>query len=145
MIKKTSLALVIAALAAIGLAACGGSSSSSSSTPSSATATTGGSSGGGGSSSAVDISADPSGQIAYEQKSVSAKAGDVSVNFTNMSSTTHDVCVQSSSGQQIGCTDQISGSNTSHDFGNLKAGTYTFYCSVDSHEAAGMKGTLTVK
>ena len=28
---------------------------------------------------------------------------------------------------------------------NLKPGTYTFYCSVDGHEAAGMKGTLTVK
>jgi uncharacterized cupredoxin-like copper-binding protein len=27
----------------------------------------------------------------------------------------------------------------------LKPGTYTFYCSVDGHEAAGMKGTLTVK
>jgi len=27
----------------------------------------------------------------------------------------------------------------------LKPGTYTFYCSVDGHEAAGMKGTLTIK
>jgi uncharacterized cupredoxin-like copper-binding protein len=27
---------------------------------------------------------------------------------------------------------------------DLKAGTYTFYCSVPGHEAAGMKGTLTV-
>jgi len=27
----------------------------------------------------------------------------------------------------------------------LKAGTYTFYCPVDGHKAAGMKGTLTVK
>jgi uncharacterized cupredoxin-like copper-binding protein len=27
----------------------------------------------------------------------------------------------------------------------LKAGQYTFYCSVDGHEAAGMTGTLTVK
>jgi uncharacterized cupredoxin-like copper-binding protein len=27
----------------------------------------------------------------------------------------------------------------------LKPGKYTFYCPVDGHEAAGMKGTLTVK
>jgi uncharacterized cupredoxin-like copper-binding protein len=26
----------------------------------------------------------------------------------------------------------------------LKAGTYTFYCSVPGHEQAGMRGTLTV-
>lgn len=28
---------------------------------------------------------------------------------------------------------------------DLKAGTYTFYCTVPGHEAQGMKGTLTVK
>jgi uncharacterized cupredoxin-like copper-binding protein len=27
----------------------------------------------------------------------------------------------------------------------LKKGTYTFYCPVDGHRAAGMKGTLTVR
>jgi uncharacterized cupredoxin-like copper-binding protein len=28
---------------------------------------------------------------------------------------------------------------------DLKAGKYEFYCPVDGHEQAGMKGTLTVK
>jgi uncharacterized cupredoxin-like copper-binding protein len=27
---------------------------------------------------------------------------------------------------------------------NLKAGTYTFFCSVPGHRAGGMMGTLTV-
>ena len=39
----------------------------------------------------------------------------------------------------------ISDGGTSTVTENLKPGTYTFYCSVDGHEAAGMKGTLTVK
>jgi uncharacterized cupredoxin-like copper-binding protein len=28
---------------------------------------------------------------------------------------------------------------------HLKPGTYSYYCPVDGHEAAGMKGTLTVQ
>jgi uncharacterized cupredoxin-like copper-binding protein len=28
---------------------------------------------------------------------------------------------------------------------DLKPGTYEYYCPVDGHKAAGMKGTLTVK
>ena len=36
------------------------------------------------------------------------------------------------------------GGTSTIDIANLKAGTYTFYCSVPGHEAAGMKGTLTV-
>ena len=33
---------------------------------------------------------------------------------------------------------------TSKASGDLKAGSYEFYCPVDSHKQAGMKGTLTV-
>ncbi len=148
MIKKLSLTLVVAALAAFGLTACGSSSSDSTSASTTAPSTTpaaggGGSAGGG---STVDISADPSGQLAFQQKSATAKAGDVTVSFTNDSSLTHDVCVEpQGSEDELGCTDQISGSTASKDLGNLKPGTYTYYCSVDGHEAAGMTGTLTVK
>jgi plastocyanin len=146
--RKLAITFALASLAALALAACGGSSSSSSAP---ATNTSGGGGGGGGGAAAagggsmVKISADPSGQLAFQQKSVSAKAGNVTVDFTNQSSTQHDVCVTDSSRKEIGCTPIISSSSTSKSIGALKAGNYTFFCSVDAHEQAGMKGTLTVK
>ena len=129
------LVFVLAAFV-LALAACGGGSSSSSTTP----ATTGG--GGGGGGSTVKISADPSGALKYEQTDVSATAGSITIDFTNMSSLPHDVTIEGNGAS--GATDQITDSTTSTTV-DLEPGTYTFFCSVDGHRAAGMEGTLTVK
>jgi plastocyanin len=118
------------------------STSTSSTSTSPSTTTTGGAAGGG---STVKISADPSGQLAFQQSSVTAsKPGAVTIDFTNQSPVGHDVHVADSSGKDLGGTQVITGSSTSATV-NLKAGKYTFFCSVPGHEAAGMKGTLTVK
>jgi len=70
----------------------------------------------------------------------------VNVDFDNPNQAIpHDVWVQTSSGKQLGCSKQIAGGQATLDLKNLKAGSYTFYCSVDDHEAAGMKATLTVQ
>ncbi len=139
--------VVLGAAASLALVACGSSSDNSSSTTaaSSTTSSTSTTSAAGGGGSTVALAADPS-QIAYDTNSLSAKAGNVTIDFKNPnSSLAHDVCVQSSSGQNLGCSDQVTGGSTSLDLQNLKAGSYTFYCSVPGHEDAGMKGTLTVK
>ncbi len=132
--RALPLMLVLAALV-LALSACGGGSSSSSTTP----ATTGG--GGGGGGSTVQISADPSGALKYEQTDVSATAGSITIDFTNMSSLPHDVTIEGNGAS--GATDQITDSTTSTTV-DLDPGTYTFFCSVDGHRAAGMEGTLTV-
>jgi plastocyanin len=143
--KKLALTFGLAVLASLALVACGGSSSSSTSTPTTTAANGGGGGGGGGASSSVSLAADPS-QIAYDTTSLSAKAGNVTIDFNNPNSALgHDVCVQDANGKKLGCSKVVTGSNTTLDLSNLKAGDYTFYCSVDSHEAAGMKGTLTVQ
>jgi len=148
--KKLALTFGLAAVASLALVACGGSSSSSStSTPTTTAASSGGgggsSSGGGGASSSVSLAADPS-QIAYDTTSLSAKAGNVTIDFNNPNSALgHDVCVQDPNGKKLGCSQVVTGGKTTLDLSNLKSGSYTFYCSVDSHEAAGMKGTLTVQ
>ncbi len=98
-----------------------------------------------GGGSTVKISADPTGQLAFQQKAVTAsKPGPVTIDFTNDSPVGHDVTIADSSGKDLGGTQIITGSSTSATV-NLKPGKYTFFCSVPGHEAAGMKGTLTVK
>jgi len=145
--KKLALIFSLAAVASLALVACGGSSSSTS-TPTTTAASGGGggsSSGGGSASSTVSLAADPS-QIAYDTTSLSAKAGNVTIDFNNPNSALgHDVCVQDPNGKKLGCSQVVTGGKTTLDLSNLKSGSYTFYCSVDSHEAAGMKGTLTVQ
>jgi plastocyanin len=90
----------------------------------------------------LKLAADPS-AIAYDTQQLSGKAGEVTIEFDNPSQITHDVCIDSPSGQEIGCSQTISDDSTSLSE-SLKPGKYTFFCSVDGHEAAGMKGTLTL-
>jgi plastocyanin len=146
MIKRSLVALAALLLAAFALSACGGSdddSDSGASTPAPTTTSSSGGSAGGGSST-IDISADPSGALAYEQTEVTADAGKDTLDFTNDSSTPHDVVIEDSSGNEVGKTDVISGDSATADV-DLKPGTYTFFCSVPGHREAGMEGTLTVK
>jgi len=96
-----------------------------------------------GAASTLKLAADPS-TIAYDTKLLSAKAGNVTIDFDNPSPLTHDVCIEDPSGGEVGCSDTIMQSSTSLSE-DLKPGKYTFYCSVDSHRQAGMEGTLTVK
>jgi uncharacterized cupredoxin-like copper-binding protein len=91
----------------------------------------------------LEIDADPTGQLKFLASSGSATAGKVTLRMKNMSSVPHDIAVKGGGLNQVGPV--VSGGGLSSLVVNLKPGTYTFYCSVDGHEAAGMKGTLTVK
>jgi plastocyanin len=144
--RKLVFVAALGALSSLALVACGGgdsSSSTSAATTSSTTSTTA-AAGGGAGGGTINVEADPNGDLAYTQTSLTANAGSDKIDFDNSSSTPHNVTIQDSSGKTIGATDTITGSTTSTTV-DLKPGTYTFFCSVDSHEQAGMKGTLTVK
>ena len=151
---KKLAAFLVLALAALALVACGGGGDDNTTT----TATNGGgtenSSGasggakeegsGGGSASTLKFEADPNGQLAYTTTSATAKAGKVTIEFNNPQSLTHDVAIESSSGEEVGKTELIADGSDSTTV-DLKPGTYTFYCSVPGHREAGMEGKLTVK
>jgi plastocyanin len=151
---KKLAALFVLLLAAFALVACGGGDDTTSDTTSETPTTQeegGGNEGekeaeGGsaGSGAAVDIEADPSGNLAFTSDEATSEAGEVTVNFTNSSPVPHDVRIEDSSGKEIGGTEVISESNESAEV-ELKPGEYTFFCSVPGHRQAGMEGTLTVK
>jgi plastocyanin len=154
---KKLVAFLALALASLALVACGGGGDDNSSTTSGGGESTesqaeqgsGGaakeeSGGGGGGASTVKFEADPGGELAYTTTSASAKAGEVTVDFNNPQSLTHDVQIEDSSGEDVGGTELIADGSDSATV-NLKPGTYTFFCSVPGHREAGMEGTLTVK
>jgi plastocyanin len=93
------------------------------------------------------FTANPTGQLAYTSKTASATAGQVTISMTNMSGVDHNVAIQ----QGTGPTGALIGHSTIESKGTssfavtLKPGTYTFFCEVRGHRAAGMSGTLTVK
>jgi plastocyanin len=91
-----------------------------------------------------DVEADPDGGLAYTTDEASAKAGKVTVNFTNSSPVPHDVRIEDSGGKDVGGTEVIQESNESAAV-NLKPGEYTFFCSVPGHRQGGMEGTLTAE
>jgi plastocyanin len=145
-------ALILAALA---LVACGGGGSSSTSeeTSSGGAAKEETSEGEGekeaeggsaGSAGAVDVEADPSGNLAFTSDTATAKAGKATINFTNESPVPHDVKIEDENGEEVGGTEVISEGSDSAEV-ELEPGTYTYFCSIPGHRQAGMEGTLTVK
>ena len=110
--------------------------SSSAAAPAPAPATTG-------SAQKLSIAANPQGELKYTTSSLTAKAGSVSIDFTNSSPVEHDFTIASASGAVAGATPIFQGGSKTLTV-SLKAGTYKFYCTVPGHRAAGMEGTLTV-
>jgi len=150
--KASMLALAVGLLA---LAGCGNSSSgtsSSASTPvtpasptTSSTATsTAPAAATPAAGQTLSLAANAEGQLKYSTTSLSAKAGRVSIDFTNMAPLAHNVTVASSSGTVVGATPTFQGGAKTLSL-TLKAGTYKFYCTVPGHRMAGMEGTLTVQ
>jgi plastocyanin len=134
------------AVGLLALAGCGSSSSATTGSVSSATSSSATSSTPAAASSAqtLSLAANAEGQLKYDTTSLTANAGTVSIDFTNMSPIAHNVTIASSSGAVLGATPTFQGGSKTLAL-NLKPGTYKFYCSVPGHRMAGMEGTLTVK
>jgi plastocyanin len=127
--RRTPLLIAAGAFAlAVPLAACGGDDSSA------ATTTT---SSGSGTTGAITVHAKDT--LKFDKDAYEAPAGKVDVSYVNDGSVGHTLLINGVEGFKltVGKTDDGTV--------DLKAGTYTLYCDIAGHEAAGMKATLTVK
>lgn len=91
---------------------------------------------------ALKLAANPAGQLSYNTKTLSAKAGTVTIIMANMSPVEHNVTIAAGS-KVLGATPTFTGATRTLSL-KLKPGKYTFYCSVPGHRQAGMEGTLNV-
>jgi plastocyanin len=149
-VKRILLVVLAVGLLSAGLAACGGDSSTGSTSASAesgdgdsdvdATTTTQST---GPVDQTIDVSAPENGAFAFDQKTLTAKAGTDEFDFSNPASQEHNFCIRSASGDELGCSADIAGDSTSLTV-DLKPGKYVFYCGEPGHEDGGMKGTLTV-
>jgi plastocyanin len=95
-----------------------------------------------GASTTLDLAADPT-ALAFDQTDLTAKAGKVTIDFTNPAPLEHNVVIEQN-GKELAGFEPIAEGEES-ETADLKPGTYTFYCSVPGHREAGMEGTLTVE
>jgi uncharacterized cupredoxin-like copper-binding protein len=85
------------------------------------------------------LAAAADGSLRYTRTSITARAGSVTLRMRNPSSNFHNVALGNRRGRIVGR------GGVSTVTARLKAGRYTYFCSVPGHRAAGMRGTLTVR
>jgi plastocyanin len=95
-----------------------------------------------GGKSTLQVTADPTGQLKYEQTTLSASPGQVQIVFDNPSPVDHNVTITDGT-KAIGATKTIAKGKTTAVVA-LRPGNYVFFCSVDAHRQAGMEGKLVV-
>jgi mono/diheme cytochrome c family protein len=98
----------------------------------------------------LQIPASPSGQLAYATNKAQAKPGPVLVEMPNSSGVAHNIAIEEGAhgatpGGPVLGSSPIVPKGVATVKVSLKPGTYTFFCEVPGHRAAGMYGTLIAK
>ena len=83
-------------------------------------------------------------EIHFDKKEYSVPAGEVRVAFPNEGVQTHTLIVQDPKGNDIAPKLRVAPKKETGGVYQLTPGTYTIYCDITGHRAAGMVATLTV-
>ena len=121
------------------LAGCGGGDDDGGGAEATQAETTAGS---GAASQTLQLAADPSGALRVTTDSLQANAGEVEIVMENPAEVPHNVALRGNGVDEKG--EIVEKGGTSQVSATVEPGTYEFYCSVPGHEAAGMRGELTV-
>jgi plastocyanin len=98
----------------------------------------------GGTIKTLVLSADPGGQLLFDKDELAAAPGKVRITMNNPSPIPHNIALE---GQGLSAKEgpTVEKGGASEVEADVKAGDYTYFCSVPGHREAGMEGTLTVK
>jgi uncharacterized cupredoxin-like copper-binding protein len=93
----------------------------------------------------LSLRASASGALTYNKKKLTARHGKATIVMTNPSGSglKHGIEVEGKGIEKRG--PNVGPGHTSKVTVTLKKGKYAFYCPVDGHKQAGMKGTIVVK
>ncbi len=121
---KLTRAAAAAALLALPLTACGGGSST------------------GGDVAGANVTVHAKDTLSFDKSSYSAPAGNVTIGYVDDGASPHTLRIEGQDQFKLAVNShgqKVTGSI------NLAPGSYTIFCDIPGHRAAGMQATLTVK
>jgi plastocyanin len=91
----------------------------------------------------LELEADPGGDLAYTTDEVTAKSGNVTIEFTNPQPTPHNVAIEAAKGGRV-VTETVSEDLAATTITLNDNEKYVFYCTVPGHREDGMEGVVKV-
>jgi plastocyanin len=84
-------------------------------------------------------------EFKFNPSAITVKPGTTTFFLVNQGSVAHDMVIETQSGQRVAGSELVqAGAEATFTASNLAAGSYLIVCTQPGHEAAGMKGTLSV-
>jgi plastocyanin len=93
----------------------------------------------------LDVTSPSDGSLVFDPDGLEAKAGSLTITYSNPSPVPHSLAVENADGNVLGETEVFSGSEHEVTLDDLTPGEYVFFCTVPGHREAGMEGDLTVQ
>jgi plastocyanin len=98
-----------------------------------------------GPSTTLKVSSPADGSLKYDQSTLEAKAGNVTIDYNNPSPIGHSIAIGPEGSTDVIDQSQVGANGAFTVTAALKPGTYAYFCTVPGHRQAGMEGKLTVK